>query len=68
MINLRRREDNKRTSVFYWNTLPQIAKREDEERSATAPKLDVPVEKISVLHMLEISWLTWSLMLKTFDL
>ena len=53
---------------IYWNTLPQIAKREDEERSATAPKLDVPVEKISVLHLLEISWLTWSLMLKTFGL
>lgn len=52
----------------YWNTLPQIAKREDEERSATAPKLDVTVEKTSVLHLLEISWLTWSLMLKTFDL
>ena len=43
---------------IYWNTLPQISKREDEERSATAPKLDAPVEKISVLHLLEISWLT----------
>lgn len=68
MINLRRREDNKRTSVVIEILYPKIAKREDEERSATAPKLDVPVEKISVLHLLEISWLTWSLMLKTFDL
>lgn len=68
MINLRRREDNKRTSVFIEILYHKSQKREDEERSATAPKLDFPVEKISVLHLLEISWLTWSLMLKTFDL
>ena len=67
MINLRRREDNKRTSVVI-EILYHKSQREDEERSATAPKLDVPVEKINVLHLLEISWLTWSLMLKTFDL
>ena len=53
MINLRRREDNKRTSVF----IEILYHKSQKEKM-----------KISVLHLLEISWLTWSLMLKTFDL
>ena len=68
MINLRRREDNKRTSVFIEILYHKSQKEKMKNVQLQPQNLDVPVEKISVLHLLEISWLTWSLMLKTFEL